>query len=89
MGDDFITSRKVDTIEAKGIYLYLILLFNEPSQTSDPGMETVSQKVSRRSWARLIQKVYEVDPRSLRSKLLGSFDECQNYTWYVRNVEAK
>ena len=24
-------------------------------------METVSQKVSRRSWARLIQKIYEVD----------------------------
>ncbi|HEB32490.1 MAG TPA: hypothetical protein ENI15_16720 [Spirochaetes bacterium] len=25
-------------------------------------METVSAKASRRSWARLIQKVYEVDP---------------------------
>jgi hypothetical protein len=25
-------------------------------------METVSNKASRRSWARLIQKVYEVDP---------------------------
>jgi hypothetical protein len=25
-------------------------------------METVSSKASRRSWARLIQKVYEVDP---------------------------
>lgn len=28
-GDDFITSGKVDTIEAKGIYLYLILLSND------------------------------------------------------------
>jgi hypothetical protein len=29
---------------------------------SNPEMETVSSKASRRSWARLIQKVYEVDP---------------------------
>jgi len=41
---------------------YNAILKNKPSQTSDPGMEPVSQKVSRWSWARLIQKVYEVDP---------------------------
>jgi len=33
-----------------------------PEYASDPEMETVSNKASRRSWARLIQKVYEVDP---------------------------
>ena len=42
--------------------------------------ETVSNKASRQSWARLIQKVYEVDPWSLRSKLLSSFGESQNYS---------
>jgi len=41
-------------------------------------MKSVLSKVSRRSWARLILQVYEVDP--------GSFDEGQNYTRYVRNV---
>jgi hypothetical protein len=30
--------------------------------SQDPEMETVSNKASRQSWARLIQKVYEVDP---------------------------
>ena len=30
--------------------------------TSEPEMETVSSKTSKQSWARLIQKVYEVDP---------------------------
>jgi hypothetical protein len=35
---------------------------NKPDHTSDSEMETVSSKASRRSWARLIQKVYEVDP---------------------------
>jgi len=34
----------------------------KPDHASDPEMETVSSKASRRSWARLIQKVYEVDP---------------------------
>jgi len=34
----------------------------KPDHTSDLEMETVSSKVSKRSWARLIQKVYEVDP---------------------------
>jgi hydroxymethylpyrimidine pyrophosphatase-like HAD family hydrolase len=33
-----------------------------PGQDSDLEMENVSNKASRRSWARLIQKVYEVDP---------------------------
>ena len=42
--------------------------------------ETVSNKASRQSWARLIQKVYEVAPWSLRSKLLSSFGESQNYS---------
>ncbi len=32
----------------------------KPSQ--EPETETISNKASRRSWARLIQKVYEVDP---------------------------
>ena len=32
------------------------------SQNPEHEMETVSAKASRRSWARLIQKVYEVDP---------------------------
>jgi len=31
-------------------------------QATDPEIETVSTRASRRSWARLIQKVYEVDP---------------------------
>jgi hypothetical protein len=34
---------------------------NKPDHTSDPEMESVSSKVTRRSWARLILKVYEVD----------------------------
>lgn len=34
----------------------------KPDHTSDPETETVSNKASRQSWARLIQKVYEVDP---------------------------
>ena len=34
----------------------------KPDHASDPEMETVSSKASRKSWARLIQKVYEVDP---------------------------
>jgi len=34
----------------------------KPDHASDPEMETVSSKASRRSWARLIQKIYEVDP---------------------------
>ena len=33
-----------------------------PGQDSNLEMENVSNKASRRSWARLIQKVYEVDP---------------------------
>ena len=33
-----------------------------PGQDSNIEMENVSNKASRRSWARLIQKVYEVDP---------------------------
>ena len=33
-----------------------------PEHTSDPEIETVSNKASRGSWARLIQKIYEVDP---------------------------
>jgi len=35
---------------------------NKPDHASDSEMETVSSKASKRSWARLIQKVYEVDP---------------------------
>ena len=35
---------------------------NKPDHASGVEMETVSNKVSRQSWARLIQKVYEVDP---------------------------
>ena len=31
-------------------------------QTSDLDIETISNKASRHSWARLIQKIYEVDP---------------------------
>jgi hypothetical protein len=57
--------------------------------SQDPEMESVSSKASKRSWARLIQKVYEVDPWSLRSKLLGSFGKCQNYTWYAQNAAMK
>jgi hypothetical protein len=34
----------------------------KPAHVSDPEMETVSSKASKQSWARLIQKVYEVDP---------------------------
>ena len=34
----------------------------KPDHTSDPEMETVSNKASKQSWTRLIQKVYEVDP---------------------------
>jgi hypothetical protein len=34
----------------------------KPSQVPEPKMDTVSARASRRSWARLIQKVYEVDP---------------------------
>ena len=33
-----------------------------PDHTSDPEMEIVSNKALKQSWARLIQKVYEVDP---------------------------
>jgi hypothetical protein len=51
-----------------------------PVGSPDEYPETVSSRASRQSWARLIQKVYEVDPWSLRSKLLSSFGECQNYT---------
>ena len=32
-----------------------------PGHAADPEMETVSNKASRRSWAQLIQKIYEVD----------------------------
>jgi len=34
----------------------------QPEQSSDDYTETVSSKASRQSWARLIQKIYEVDP---------------------------
>jgi len=34
----------------------------KPDHTSDPEMKTVSNKASKQSWARLIQKVYEIDP---------------------------
>ncbi len=61
----------------------------QPEQPSDDYTETVSSKSSRQSWARLIQKVYEVDPWSLQSKLPGSFGECQNYTVSVQNVRIK
>ena len=33
-----------------------------PGQDSNLEMENVSNKASRRSWAGLVQKVYEVDP---------------------------
>ena len=33
-----------------------------PGQDPNLEMENVSNKASRRSWARLIQKIYEVDP---------------------------
>ena len=51
----------------------------QPEQPSDDYTETVSSKSSRQSWARLIQKVYEVDPWSLQSKLPGSFGIRQIY----------
>jgi hypothetical protein len=35
---------------------------NTPEHASDPKTETVSNKASRLSWARLIQKIYEADP---------------------------
>jgi hypothetical protein len=56
------------------------------NKDSNTEMETVSSKASRQSWARLIQKVYEVDPWSLQSKLPGSFGECQNYTGCAQNA---
>jgi hypothetical protein len=59
---------------------YNVIAEEKPAHTSDSEMEMVSSKASKQSWARLIQKVYEVDPWSLRSKLLGSFGKCQNYT---------
>jgi len=34
-----------------------------PDTLPDSEMQSVSNKASRRSWARLIQKVYEVDPK--------------------------
>jgi hypothetical protein len=43
-----------------------------PGQDYNLEMENASNKASRRSWERLIQKVYEVDP--------CSFVESQNYT---------
>jgi len=46
-------------------------------------VETLSQKKSKQTWARLIKKVFEVGPGSLQSKLTGSFGECQNYTVFV------
>jgi len=61
----------------------------KPEGPTDGSKETVSSRASRQSWAQLIQKVYEVDPWSLRSKLLGSFGKCQNYTWYVQNAAMK
>jgi hypothetical protein len=35
---------------------------NKPDHTSDPEMNSVSNKALNQSWARLIKKVYEVDP---------------------------
>ena len=47
---------------------YPVASGKKPSQAPDPGecrhslMDTVSSKALRRNWARLIQRVYEVDP---------------------------
>ena len=43
-------------------FRYNVAAENKPEYASGSEMETVSNKASRRSWARLIQKVYEVDP---------------------------
>jgi hypothetical protein len=43
-------------------YGYISTPQETPGQDSNIEMENVSNKASRRSWARLIQKVYEVDP---------------------------
>ncbi|MBA7640426.1 hypothetical protein ES703_48091 [subsurface metagenome] len=58
-------------------------------QSPEGSTEMASNKASRQSWARLIQKVYEIDPWSLQSKLPGSFGKCQNYTGSVQNVHLK
>ena len=68
---------------------YKVTSERKTSQNPEHEMETVSAKASRRSWARLIQKVYEVDPWSLRSKLPGSFGGCQNYNVSVKNVAMR
>jgi len=51
----------------------------KPEGPPDGSKETVSSRTSRQSCARLIQKVYEIDPGSLQSKLPGS----------VQNVRIK
>ena len=81
-----ITKGKATRDRSLATYGYTPTPQETPGQDSNIEMENVSNKASRRSWARLIQKVYEVDPRSLLRKLLGSFRKCQNYTWYVRNA---
>ena len=43
-------------------YGYNAVFIKKPSNAADPEMETVSNKASRRSWARLMQKIYEIDP---------------------------
>jgi hypothetical protein len=43
-------------------YGYNAVFKKKPSYVADPEMETVSEKASQRSWTRLIQKIYEIDP---------------------------
>jgi len=43
-------------------YGYTFTPQETPGKDSNLEMENVSNKASRQSWARLIQKVYEVDP---------------------------
>jgi len=59
----------------------------EPKKEQEENpVETLSEKKPKQTWARLIKKVFEVDPWSLRSKLPSSFGERQNYTVSVLNV---
>lgn len=37
-------------------------IVDQPFQSPEDSTEAVSNKASKQSWARLIQKVYEVDP---------------------------
>ncbi|MBA7704139.1 hypothetical protein ES703_112939 [subsurface metagenome] len=56
------TKGKVNKDGSLAKYGYTSTPQGTPGQDSNLEMENVSNKASRRSWARLIQKVYEVDP---------------------------